>query len=213
MEQDEFKKILYILGAAVGGIIVCISAKKIISVFKKTNFVNLAVLGMRQTGKTLLFNALRGKWKADISPQTNIEEIPEFKYTFPDGKKLTFKATKDIGGDDSFISEYKELIESSTHIFYFCNVYEYLNDPQKRREDNARLDLIYDYAKYKEVPSKNVTLVLSYSDKFQDRKSAVKDFYKLLSGKKYKKYFSQVCPINMTNKDEVDGFINQAFKR
>lgn len=202
--------LIYIVIALVSGGI----AALVVSVFKKTDSVNLAVLGMRQTGKTHLFNALRDKWTENPPDQTNIEEIPQFTYTFPDGKKLTFKATKDIGGDDSFMCEYKGLLESSTHIFYFCNVYEYLNDPQKMRDDNSRLDFICDCAKDKEIPIplENVTLVLSYADKFQDRKSAVADFFKKLPNKDYKKYFQHVIPINMTNKDEVDEFINKAFK-
>lgn len=188
----------------------------VVSVFDKTDDVKLAVLGRSQTGKTLLFKALTNKWDgvqtSNTNIETNIEEIQSFEYIFSDGKKLFFSSTKDIGGTSSYIPLYKELIESSTHIFYFCNIYDYLNDLQVRREDNMRLDLIYDYANGKMIPSENVTLVLSYADKFQNRNSAVKDFYKMLSDKKYGKYFSHVCPINMTNKNEVDKFIDKAFK-
>lgn len=206
-------QILIELLCLAGGAAIGLGVDFVVSVFAKTDDVKLAVLGRSQTGKTLLFKALTNKWDGVQTSDTNIEEIQSFEYIFSDGKKLFFSSTKDIGGTSSFVSEYKELIESSTHIFYFCNIYDYLNDLQVRREDNSRLDLIYDCANGKKIPSENVTLVLSYADEFQDRNSALKDFHKMLSDKKYGKYFSNnMYPINMTNKNEVDKFIDKAFK-
>lgn len=199
-----------IISACLGGGCVILWKKKPLGKNAK-----LCVLGMKQTGKTLLFNALRGIY--DVQPdETSITKIGEFKLTLKSnqGKNVVIKLkeTLDFSGSEDYIAtNYKDLISSSTHVIYFCNIYEYLNNDNARKEVNARLDLIRKYMAESKKSSDNVFIVLSYGDKVENRKEAQQKFIAAINGKSYAEFARRIAIVNMTNKKDVEELIKNIF--
>lgn len=198
-----------IIGMALGGGGVILWKKKSIGKAK------LCVLGMKQTGKTLFFNALRGIY--DVQPdETALTKIGAFKITLKSSRGkdvvIRLKETLDISGSEDYIaSYYRDLIFSSTHVIYFCNIYEYLNDEMVRKEVNARLDHIKRFVDESGKTSENVFIVLSYGDKVENRKEALRTFIAAINGKPFASFARRIAVVNMTKKEDVEELIKSIF--
>lgn len=205
--------IIYIIIALVSAIIGGTS----VIIFKKMSLgknASICVLGRKQTGKTLFFNGLRGLWSVEPE-ETGVTNIPSFKVTIKNSKGedevIKIKETKDIGGSSNFIaSYYDDLMSSSTHIIYFCNIYEYINDESARQDVNARLDYIKRYLDINNKKIESVFIVLSYGD-MVDRKQAREVFTKYITGESFAPFAKRLAIVNMTDRNDVENLINAIF--
>lgn len=86
---------------------------------KKTT--RIAILGLKASGKTTLWNGLRGaRFSSDYKvtgKQTYKQEIGSFTIE-KGGKELTIEENLDIGGDNVWVREYNNLIKDGTFVFY-----------------------------------------------------------------------------------------------
>ena len=180
------------------------------SIFRKKD-VQIGVVGPQKTGKTLFLNALRGIWGKEPEQTTQMENYEIIEYHFSDGKTRTFRNCKDVPGSNSFIrTTYKEIIEESTILLFFCNMKQYLESQEYERDVNARLDYIYEVRKSinKDDKSLPVMIILSYADQVENRRKATLAVQDKLSGKDYHEMCCKYMhSINMTNEAEVKKLI------
>ena len=201
--------LIALLGALLGGTSVIIFER--MSLGKNAS---ICVLGRKQTGKTLFFNGLRGLWSVEPE-ETGVSRVPAFKVTIKNSKGkdevIKIKETKDIGGSEDFIaSYYADLLASSTHIIYFCNIYEYMNDAEARKDVNARLEYIKKYLDDHKKKIESVFIVLSYGD-MVDRKQAREVFTKYMTGESFAPFAKRLAIVNMTDRNDVEELIKNIF--
>jgi GTPase SAR1 family protein len=178
----------------------------IIAAFRSSDKIGLAVLGMAGAGKTTFYNYLR---KEEVSGQTGIRDIDEFSIELKDGKKITIKKGQDIGGRESFVTQYEPMMEEADYILFFFDAYKYLTDIQYARDTNARIDFIT----RKMTDEKILRAVISYADKFNDRNQAITDIINSI-GDKYDKFFFDLRNyhfVNLTDKGEIRNLVNNLF--
>ena len=80
----------------------------------------IAILGIKGSGKTTLWNGLRDKNEVEYVT-THYQEIDEFSIKSGKGK-VTISSTKDIGGGDLYVPYYNELIEDGTFIYFLVDI-------------------------------------------------------------------------------------------
>ena len=200
--------ILAILG---GGLIGGLIGGFIGSLFEEKEN-KLGVLGMQQAGKTKFLSFLRGVPYVERS--TSREEYDSFTIYLKEGKEVHISQGIDIGGGDTYRSEYKKIIENSDVVFYFFDINKYFKDEVMkdrityRRECNSRFEFIFD-----SIKDKQVLLVATHTDLCGLHSSQIKSkFDEIVSGKRYKDMLQQVCFINLNDKRQVEEFINKTFK-
>lgn len=146
---------LYILGGAVAGYIIGMILAGLIglifSLFTPDEATSIAILGSKGSGKTTLWDQLRGEFKdRDYYPTEGSDPINEFIIEH-NGVKKTIKKTLDFSGDDQMVKRYNELIEEGTYIYYLID----LTMLEKfKRETRSRLQVISKIAKEKNLGDK-----------------------------------------------------------
>lgn len=125
---------------------------------------NVLILGQKGAGKTTMWNYLRG---ISGEPQvTQYEHIKAFVFARKkSGMPLRIASTVDIGGQATFVSNYDHLIESDSHIFFFCRI-DSIRSEVEMRDIRARLDKIRRVVEAKGVRTIGLTLVLTYADRY-----------------------------------------------
>ena len=100
-------------GGLVGGLISALIDLLIEELSKKTK--SIAILGMKEAGKTTLWHALGGV--NEYEGRTEIENTHPFQIG-----NITIKGSKDIGGNDNRVKMYDELMLPNTYIFFLFDV-------------------------------------------------------------------------------------------
>jgi ADP-ribosylation factor family. len=128
-------KILFTIAATVAGLLFFKSSSKKPS--RKTR--RIVILGLKAAGKTTLWNSLRER--LDVLPEsTSLENVESFTVKNGD-TSVDIAATKDIGGGDSFVPHYDELIKDGTLIYFLVD----LNTIAKYKDDiSDRLYKVFD---------------------------------------------------------------------
>jgi AAA+ ATPase superfamily predicted ATPase len=187
------------------------------SLLKKKNVKikkGLVILGMQNSGKTTIYDCLRGEKKAGVS--TNIEEYDEFIYKLDKGREIHIREGKDLGGDDGIFGKYHKKMISDEHIdfcYFVFNIREYLDTATYQRSVNARLHAIHQ----KGVLSKNIAVIGSYFDLLsKEEQSVVFDsLQKLTVGKGYKELVSRefLYLLDLTDKKQMKQMLIQTLTK
>ena len=113
-----FLPLLAWIAIGIGSAIVTIAIIVILATpDKKTT--RIAILGLKASGKTTLWNGLRGaRFSSDF--QTAKDRVRSFTIK-KDGKELTIEESSDIGGDNQWVIEYDNLIKDGTFVFFLVD--------------------------------------------------------------------------------------------
>ena len=178
---------------------------------------NIAILGTQGAGKTTLWYAIiksDKKFGATIIP----EKIPETTVTI-NGIKRKIGQSIDIPGANTVVErEYQNLVTEKEYIIFIFDAKKILEREEELKDVKKRLVVINDYMN----ESKKIQLIGSHIDELtNDSKEREKinvkiaeklgrDFLKKLNNCKDK----SINLINLTNKGEVDYYINNVlFKK
>lgn len=101
----------------------------------------LGVLGMPESGKTQFLMNLRGiKYKS--YQQTSVDEYKTFIFKIGD-RQIKIEGGKDIGGSEHNIrSYYEKFLKEKDNCIFLFNIQKYKDEPNYRKDTNARLDFI-----------------------------------------------------------------------
>lgn len=107
-----------------------------------TKATSIAVLGMKGSGKSTLWKGLGGV-KA-VKNDTRVEKIPSFTLVREDGSSVVINETIDIGGEDSYVKYYDELVTPNCFVYYVADAnriqdYQYY---RKIRSDLRKIDSV-----------------------------------------------------------------------
>ena len=185
-------------GALIGGLIG--------SIWDKGNKIGMAVLGMKQSGKTTWYNHLTGDNRT--SQTFDHVDIKEISLKFPGGKEAIIKEGKDIGGDEGNVSVYyREMIENNEVVLFFFNAYDYLNDIKYQREVNGRLDYIK-----RHLGDRMLSYIMTYADKLPDRNGSLNEVLNVLKERDFFKMQKGYFLVNATDKKELEDLTTTIFK-
>lgn len=101
---------------------------------------SIVILGSIASGKTTLWNRLRGLGYKEEHVQTSEAIIDSFKIQ---GKEheVTIKSTKDFGGGNRWVKYYDELINEDTFVYYLIDLTRL--DEKTCKETRSRLQKIF----------------------------------------------------------------------
>jgi hypothetical protein len=190
-------------GAAGGGLATIFSKDKKPLVKK-----GLFILGMQNSGKTTIYDFLRGEKKAGVT--TNIDDYNEFTYSFNSTESIVIRKGVDTGGDPAIFGRYYSRMIENKNIdfcFFVFNSFKYVNEEEYRREVNARLHSIYE----KGILNKKTAIIGSFKDHFGQEKmySIHNKITQLTSDKSYSILLSREFfhLVDLTNESKIKKFI------
>ena len=208
--------------------------------FKDRNKNKLGILGMPAAGKTRFLSFLRNvPYKEG---QTSRSPYKEFTYPLSDSKNIIIKSGVDIGGANTYRSDYNNILKESDVILYFFDIDKYLSSSdhiEYQRNCNSRFDHIYTvikkhndefrkadeaFAKDKKdaslkeklnnLKSKHLMVIASHKDKCSYTNIEMKrKFDDLVQSKSYKEMLKDVQFVNLTDSSETKNLINKIFKK
>lgn len=177
-----------------------------VSIWADGDRIGMAVLGMKQSGKTTWYNHLTGDNR--VSQTYDSVDIKEISLKFPGGKEAIIKEGRDIGGDEGNVSVYyRKMIENNEVVLFFFNAYDYLNDIKYQREVNGRLDYIK-----RHLGDKMLRYIMTYADKLPDRNSSLNKILNMLKEKDFFKMQKGYFLVNATDKNELEKLTTEIFK-
>ena len=182
--------------------------------FPRKDTVKIAILGCKGCGKTELWCRLQGKDNLSHGG-TSQEKIDSFIIgKKSDGTKVEVAATKDIGGGDSWVSEYESLINHDGTFIYF------LIDLTKMEEKNVddirdrlrKISAIMENGKFKNC---GLRILATFFDKYNGTEAQAisyikeKVFKKRIKGIDMEK---RIQVINVTDNNHVEIIREQILK-
>lgn len=133
-----FLPLLAWIAIGIGSAIVTIAIIVILATpDKKTT--RIAILGLKASGKTTLWNGLRGARFSSDYQVTAKDRVRSFTIK-KDGKELTIEESSDIGGDNQWVIEYDNLIKDGTFVFYLVDATD--KESESRRSIRSRVQKI-----------------------------------------------------------------------
>lgn len=197
--RDASSAILVLAGPGIAALV----HKKFFS--KQSN--KLAILGMKMSGKTTMLNKMRGI--KELPQSTNSEPYDKFTYTTKSNKAIKIEKGKDIGGTQSFISLYDQIIKDNEFIFFFFDVNLYLNNIDYLRDCNSRLEFIS-----KRISKKKFAIIATHPDIINLKEHEIREKVRdLIKDKKYSSFFSEnFYVLNLLNDDEFQETIDKLFR-
>lgn len=190
-----------IIGGSVGGM-----AGGVLSFFGNDKANKLGIIGMKSSGKTTFLNNLRGI--VSVPKTTSKESYDSFEIKLANGKTKHISKGNDIGGNKSYMVEYRKIIEENDVVLYFFDVCQYLTNLDYKRDCNSRLDYINN-----DIKNKKIAIIASHSDLSQHSKNKlIEEILNQVRDKKYAKLFSEAFFIvNLTDQREIEELINVIF--
>lgn len=182
----------------------------------RKKIVKIAILGGKGCGKTELWYRLQDKERPSIEA-TNSDTIDEFILgKKDDGRIVTVTSTKDLGGGDGWVQNYKEIIKNGTLIYYLIDLTR-LDD--LKEETRARLHKILTIINENNLEDCHINILATFFDKYPSFKSeAVRDIDKIIFSEKINDvdFKGQSRPVNLLNdediktiKDEIENSIDK----
>lgn len=163
----------------------------------------IAILGMRESGKTLFLRTLQGKPYLEYK-SSGFDEYEGFDLQVGD-KTIKICAGVDIGGTKNYRTRYDELMSNAAYVFYFFDISKYLNDFMYRRECNSRFKDIYDKKGERAIYlASHRDLVPCSDDELKSK------FREHLIGKSYGKISDKAYYVNLTDKEQINK-LNKIF--
>lgn len=166
----------------------------------------LGVIGMKSSGKTTFLNNLRG---IKIVPKTTSKEsYDSFEFKLSNKKNIQIAKGNDIGGNQNYLAEYRQIIKNNDIILYFFNICEYLTNSEYKRYCNSRFDYINI-----DIENKKIAIIASHSDLSQHSKNILREeMLNQVIDKKYSKLFNDVFfVVNLTDEKESKELIDKIF--
>ena len=113
---------------------------------RKIQGKKLAVLGMKNAGKTRFYRFLQNKeYIEGYDEVTEISSIESFTYTCSNGSKIKIQKGYDYGGARDLIkAHYEDLLKDSDIVVFVFDLHRFLNDMEYQKDTNSIASLIND---------------------------------------------------------------------
>ena len=186
---------------------------------RKVKGASLAVLGMRDAGKTRFYRYLQGReYIQDIDEQTEKDEVEEFDLCLSNNHIIHIQKGHDYGGGRYFIKEYyEELVNKSDIVVFLFDIYKYFNDVEYQKETNSIAEIINRYNKKQSNIVKLATHLDYFKTDVRDKreiKKIKKDFNDKISDKKYWRILDfNFYIVDMTNKEQLKAIVDKIFEK
>ncbi len=197
------------VGAA-GGVLATLFSEDDKPLVKK----GIVILGIQNSGKTTIYDFLKGEKKAGVN--SKIDEYEEFKYFFNEKDSIVIRKGIDMGGDPGIFGRYFGRMINDINIdfcFFVFNAFAYVNKEEYRRDVNSRLHSIYE----KGILKKNTAIIGSFMDHF--KKEEMPNVYDKINRLTINKSYSRLLSreyfhlIDLTDDIKLKNLINTTLKK
>lgn len=103
-------------------------------------YKKIVVLGMPEAGKTTFLCHLREK--PYVNEGTSTDPYESFSVKLENGRMFIDRGV-DIGGGESYLSQYPQLINDADIVFFIFNANLYLTNDEYKNKTNVRFDFVY----------------------------------------------------------------------
>lgn len=180
---------------------------------------SIAIFGRKASGKTTLWNKLRGfKFNGDYTV-TAQEDIESFTIE-RGGKKVVIESTKDIGGGNGWVSHYQELIKEGTFILFLVDATD--DSPDARAAVRSRVQCIQNIVNDKKMDNVGFRIYVTHADGYMQENpgvtkaeiiNRVKKFLDLESIRVSKKVCYEYAAVNLTCEEDIDDIKKKIIDR
>ncbi|MGN0223114.1 MAG: ADP-ribosylation factor-like protein [Muribaculaceae bacterium] len=196
-----FLPILAWVAIAIGSLIIIIA----ISTKPDKKTTRIAILGLKASGKTTLWNGLRGTRFSSDYQVTAKDRVRSFTIE-KGGKELTIEENSDIGGDNQWVRDYDDLIKDGTFVFYLVDATD--KKSESRSDIRSRVQKICEHMQT--MKNCGVRILITHIDKCSGMQraeiiSSIKEWLDLESVKingKTAKY--EYDAVNLTSASDIE---------
>ncbi len=169
----------------------------------------LGVLGMPESGKTQFLMNLRGKEYKSYQ-QTNVDKYETFIFKIGD-RQIKIEGGEDIGGSEHNIrSYYEKFLKEKDNCIFLFNIQKYKDEPNYRKDTNARLDFINNHV----TDHSKFAIIGTHVDqaKIEKGQSILAIVQNLVEGKPYARLFNyNFFASNLLNEDDMNTITRKLF--
>lgn len=198
---------IMIAGSILGGILAGILSDNTPTL--KLEGKTLGVLGMPESGKTQFLMNLRGKEYKSYQ-QTNVDKYETFIFKIGD-RQIKIEGGEDIGGSEHNIrSYYEKFLKEKDNCIFLFNIQKYKDEPNYRKDTNARLDFINNYV----TDHSKFAIIGTHVDqaKIEKGQSILAIVQNLVEGKPYARLFNyNFFASNLLNEDDMNTITRKLF--
>lgn len=188
--------LIWVLGGSLISVLLCLLVSLDSSPSEKTR--RIAILGSTASGKTTLWNQLRGQRVLHEYIASQQEKVDSFSVRSGD-HFVRILATKDIGGADLHVKAYEDVINDHGTFVYF--LIDLMTLEETKQEIRSRLQFISQIIKNKKLENCGFKILATHFDIYQKQfwrtpdsaeSSAKANILNCLTGKKIKN-----CSLNI----------------
>lgn len=133
----------------------------------------IVILGSSMSGKTTLWNQLRNRAVGYMyNPTTGVSYVESFTIKV-DSHEVKVLAAKDIGGSDTMVRYYDELIKENDTFIYF--LVDLTKLQEAKQEIRARLQLVSKCIKDKKLNNCGFKIIATHFDQYEEEYKKRKD--------------------------------------
>lgn len=203
--------LIYVIAVAIfgGGTLILLKSRK-------TQGQRLAVLGMKDAGKTRFYRFLQGKeYIEGHDNETEKDVVESFAYTCSNGSIIKIQKGYDYGGGRDYVkAHYEDLLKDSDIVVFVFDLHKFLNDMEYQKDTNSIASLINEM-NYKKC---NIVKIASHKDEFDLSKQTIKSIFTVFKNAiQGKEYWDAMLECNlffadMRNNDELKTIADTIFK-
>lgn len=198
---------IMIAGSLLGGILAGILSDYTPTL--KLEGKTLGVLGMPESGKTQFLMNLRGKEYKSYQ-QTNVDDYKTFDFKIGD-RKIIIEGGKDIGGSEHNIRcFYETFLKTQDNCIFLFNIQKYKDEPNYRKDTNARLDFINNHV----TDHSKFAIIGTHVDQaiIEKGQSILAIVQNLVAGKPYARLFNiNFFASNLLDKEDMNTITRKLF--
>lgn len=174
---------IFILPAAGVGLFLYWLFKKLWGTKPNIKTKSIVILGTKASGKTTLWNRLKGYKFSGEYKVTALDKVEKFIIEKA-GKAVEIESTKDIGGGDSWVTEYDKIIKKDTFILYLVNATD-LIEKAGAQPVRSRIQKIQNIIYNNRLENVGFRIYITHTDKFLEKNPDMTDAMLIIVMKKY----------------------------
>ena len=180
---------------------------------------HIAILGRKVSGKTTLWNKLRGYGYSMEYKVTALENLKQFTIE-RGGKKVVIESPEDIGGGKYWVRNYEKLIKKGTFILFLVDATDYSSDA--KADVRSRVQCIQKTINDNKLDNVGFHIYVTHADEYLQKNpgmtkaeiiNKVKDFLDLESVRVSKRVCYEYTAVNLTCDEDINDIKKKIIDR
>lgn len=180
---------------------------------------HIAILGRKASGKTTLWNKLRGYAYSGDHKVTALDKLAQFTIE-RGGKEVIIESPEDIGGDKKWVHVYGNLIKEGTFILFLVDATDYCSDA--KTDVRSKVQCIQKTINDNKLDNVGFHIYVTHADEYLQKNPSmtkaeiinkVKDFLDLESVRVSKQVCYEYTAVNLTCDEDINDIKKKLIDR